>query len=376
MVRARSRERTRARDRWALTGGSGIVAPVDVGVLSLGDWLTDPITGARQSQAERHRSIVAHAAEAETAGFTSFHIGEHHFSHYIVSSPPVVLAAIAERTSTIRLSNGVALAANLDPVRVAEDYATLDLLSGGRVEPCFGRGTFFPGVYANFGQDERHAKARFAESVELICRLWTETEVEWSGEHRAPLHRATVQPRPLQSPRPPIWLGAGTSADSIDLAARLGLWLMLPTVFGTPEMFAPMVARYEEKWEEFGHDPADRRIGCCSHAHLGVSTESARSEWEARYLHYFSSVLEWQRESASIAGVTFPDFPLHDFDTMCSTIALCGSVDHVIERMASFREMLHVDTHLLMFDLGGLPHDEVSAQLAMAGDSLLPALEP
>ena len=344
---------------------------MDIGVLSLGDWLTDPISGIRQTQRERHRSIVTHAAIAEAAGFTSFHIGEHHFSNYIVSSPPVVLAAIAEHTSTLRLSNGVALAANLDPVRVAEDYATLDLISDGRVEPCFGRGTFFPGVYTNFGQEERHAKARFAESVELICRLWTETDVEWTGQHRSPLHRATVQPRPLQLPRPPVWLGAGTSPDSIDLAARLGLWLMLPTVFGTPEMFVSMVERYERKWEEFGHDPADRRIGCCSHAHLAATTEQARAEWEARYLHYFASVLAWQKESAAVAGVEFPNFPLQDFDTMCATIALCGSPEHVAERMAEFRELLHLDTHLLMFDLGGLPHDDVTAQLDLAGSELL-----
>lgn len=347
---------------------------MQMGILTLGDRIEDPTTGAIVNDAERHRAIVDAAAHAEAVGFSSIHLGEHHFSDYVVSSPPVVLAAIAERTSTIRLSNGVALGANLDPVRMAEDYATVDVLSGGRVEPCLGRGTFFPDVYRQFGQDERQAKARFAENVELICRLWEETDVSWEGEFRSPLFGVTTRPRPVQQPRPPMWLGAGVSPHSVELAARLGLWLMLPTVFGTPEMFAPMVELYEQRWEAHGHDPADRRIGCCSHAHIGADHDGARKEWEPRYLRYFSSVLAWQRASAQRAGVDFPDLPIDDFDTMCATIALCGSPDHVLERMASIRETLHLDTHLLMFDLGGLPHPEVLAQLDLAGTDILPVV--
>jgi len=340
----------------------------------LGDWVTDPVTGHRPTQGERHRSIVDSAVAAEDGGFDAFHIGEHHFCEYIVSSPAVVLGAVAARTTRLRLSNGVALAANLDPVRICEDYATVDALSDGRVEPCFGRGTFFPGVFSNFGQHESDAAERFAESIELICRLWTEEGVTWSGRFRPDLAAVTVQPRPGQQPRPPIWLGAGTSKASVDLAARLGLRLMLPTVFGTPEMFAPMVQRYIRKWEEFGHDPADRRIGCVSHAHVGRHHEATRSAWEPRYLAYFEAVLRWQRQSAEAAGVEFGAFPLADFDTMCSTIAVCGSVDHVLERMAHIADILSIDTHLLMLDLGGLPHDELIDQIDQFGAEVLPSL--
>jgi len=345
---------------------------MDLGLLSLGDWIADPVTGERISQSERHRSIVDSAVAAEAAGFGMFAIGEHHFSDYIVSSPPTVLAAIAARTSTLRLSNGVALAANLDPVRVCEDYATVDAISAGRAEPCFGRGTFFPGVYTNFGQHEADARERFAESVELICRLWTEESVTWEGQFRPPLRNVTVQPRPTQTPRPPIWLGAGVSKESVDLAARLGLWLMLPTVFGTPEMFAPVVERFKRKWEEAGRDPADRRIGCVSHFHIGTDHDLARKEWEPRYLKYFASVLEWQQQSARAAGVTFGELPLQDFDTMCSTIAICGSPEHALDRMAHIRELLSLDTHLLMLDLGGMPPGELLDQVAMVGETIIP----
>ncbi|MFZ9399065.1 MAG: LLM class flavin-dependent oxidoreductase, partial [Ilumatobacteraceae bacterium] len=161
------------------------------GLLSLGDLIRDPITGEMRSPAQRHRNLIDQAVWAEAAGFDTIHFGEHHFSRYIMSSPQVVLAAAAERTTTLRLSTGVTLAANLDPVRVAEDYATVDAISNGRIEPCFGRGTLFPDVYSEFGQDESCATDRFAESLELILRLWSEENVTWSGKYRAPLHDAT-----------------------------------------------------------------------------------------------------------------------------------------------------------------------------------------
>src|SRR4051794_7776316 len=272
---------------------------MDVGLLTLGDLITDPLTGARRTHAERHRNIVDQAVLAEAVGFSSVHVGEHHFCDYIVSAPPVVLAAIAERTSTLRLSTGVALGVNLDPVRLAEDYATVDVLSGGRVEPCIGRGTFFPHTFTAFGQDPRQAHAMFAEHLELLLALWRDGEVSWSGTFRAPLDGMTTTPRPMQRPRPPIWLGAGASSSSVELAARLGLRLMLPTVFGTPEMFVPMVELYEQRWEEHGHDPAQRRIGCVSHAHVAADGAMARARWEPRYRAYIEWVNDLQTRSSA-----------------------------------------------------------------------------
>jgi alkanesulfonate monooxygenase SsuD/methylene tetrahydromethanopterin reductase-like flavin-dependent oxidoreductase (luciferase family) len=344
-----------------------------VGLLTLGDLCTDPVTGRRPTPAQRHRQLVDQAALAESVGFESVHLGEHHFNDYILSSPPVVLAAIAERTATLRLSNGVALAANLDPVRVAEDYATVDVLSNGRVEPCFGRGTLFPDVYDGFGQCESDAKDRFAENVELVQRLWSEEQVTWQGDFRAPLRQATVHPRPVQSP-PPIWIGAGMSVESIDLAARLGCRLMLPTVFGAWPMFRPIVDRFVEQWERHGHDPAARRIGACSHAFVARDSTDAKRRWAPRYLHYLQSVIDWQRSSAERAGAWFANFPLKDFETMISTIAICGSPAEVVDRMGEARELLHLDTHILMFDMGGIGDDELFPAIELIGAEVLPQL--
>ena len=347
---------------------------MDIGLLTLGDWVSDPVTGLRRTQAERHRSLVDQAVAAEAAGFSSVHLGEHHFSEYILSSPSVVLAAIAERTSTLRLSNGVALAGNLDPVRVAEDYATLDVLSGGRTEPCFGRGSVFPDVYTFFGQDPRDAQARFGENVRLIDRLWrVEEPIDWSGSFRAPLTDVSSHPRPVQRPRPPIWIGGGLSTDTVDLAVELGCWLMLPSVFGTWELFAPVVERYIEGWEAAGHDPATRRIGCCSHFHVAVDGDTARSRFRDRYLAYLHAVNGWIAQSARRAGFGEPKNVLvPDFERAIETIAICGSPEQAIDRIGAAREMLHLDTQILMLDLGGMPDAEIYDNIDLIGAEIIP----
>ncbi|MCX6520653.1 MAG: LLM class flavin-dependent oxidoreductase [Actinobacteria bacterium] len=342
---------------------------MDVGLLSLGDHLTDPVTQVRVTQAQRHRSLVEQSVLAEQVGFRSVHLGEHHFCDYILSAPPIVLAAIAERTTTLRLSTGVTLGANLDPVRVAEDYATVDLLSGGRVEPVIGRGTAFPHTFAAFGQDAADARAAFDEHVELLVRIWeTDGPVTWSGHHRAALDGVQVLPRPMQTPRPPMWLGAG-SVESVELAARLGLWLILPTVFGRPEAFVPVVERYLAGWESAGRARSDARIGCVSHCHVAATSQEARATWEPRYTAYMTWVTEFIATGMGIT--TIPSF---DYDSTVGSMALCGSPAEVLDRMGQLRELLHLDTHLVMFDMGGLPEAELHRTITMFGTEVIPEL--
>jgi alkanesulfonate monooxygenase SsuD/methylene tetrahydromethanopterin reductase-like flavin-dependent oxidoreductase (luciferase family) len=341
-----------------------------VGLLSLGDLVTDPVTTQRRSPAQRHRNLVEQAVLAESVGFDMVNLGEHHACDYILSAPAVVLGAIAERTSRLRLSTGVALGVNNDPLRLAEDYATVDALSGGRVEPVVGRGTYFPHTFAALGQDPGCAKEVFAEHVELLVRLWSEEDVHWSGRHRAPLEGVTMHPRPTQMPRPPIWLGAGGSVESVDLAARLGLWLMLPTVFGTPEQFRPMVDRYCEQWERHGHDLATRRIGCCTHFFVAPTTAAARTAWAPRYHAYVQFVSDLIAWSTGGRGAVAP----FDFDRLTSTIAVCGSPAEAVDRLGRFRDLLSLDTSLLMLDMGGMPDDELFAAIELTGAEVIPQL--
>jgi alkanesulfonate monooxygenase SsuD/methylene tetrahydromethanopterin reductase-like flavin-dependent oxidoreductase (luciferase family) len=342
---------------------------MDVGLLSLGDLITDPVTGTRRTHAQRHRNLVEQAVAAEAVGFSSVHLGEHHFCEYILSSPPVVLAAIAERTTTLRLSTGVALGVNLDPIRLAEDYATVDVLSGGRVEPCIGRGTFFPHTFEVFGQESSNAAAVFAENLEILVEVWEREDASWSGTYHSPLRNVTVNPRPVQTPRPPIWAGVGASPESIDLAARLGLWIMLPTVFGTLDMFRKAVDLYEARWEHYGHPASAKRIGCCTHTYIHESSQRARQIWEPRYRAY----IEWVNalQSASSGG-KMSGLGNFDFEALTASTAMCGSPEEVVDRMGSMREKLHLDTQILMFDMGGLPDTELFDVIELAGESLLP----
>ncbi len=299
---------------------------MDVGLLSLGDLLPDPNSGDCLSPSQRHRAIVESAVLAEQAGLASVWLGEHHFCDYILSAPPVVLAAVGERTRAMRLGTGVALLPHHDPVRLAEDYATVDALSGGRVDLVVGRGVLRR-TYADFGQDADQSREMFAEKLELLVRLWSEEDVHWSGKFRAPLEGVTVHPRPVQTPHPPIWVGGGSSNASVDLAARLGLALMLPSVLAPPDAFLPLVDRYRERSAAAGHDPARIRVGACSHVHVAADSQTARERWKPYHMHYIGwvmgTLLPWGGLNVSTeGGLPMPSF---DFDHLIRGPSICGS---------------------------------------------------
>ena len=342
------------------------------GLLTLGDHLPDPESGRKTTHAERHRQIVELGVRAEELGFDSVWLGEHHLCDYILSCPPVVLAAIGERTSQIRLGTGVTLAGSLDPVRTAEDYATLDVLSGGRVELVSGRGVMRR-TYSDFGHDPDRSREIYAENVELIVRLWTESEVSWQGEYRAPLDRVSIKPRPAQTPRPPIWIGGGSSNASIDLAARLGLKLMLPTVFGPPDAFVPFVERYRERYAAAGHDPAGLAVGACSHVHVARDTQTARKRWEPYHMHYIRWVIEdllpWGGANLQL-GSGLGRVP--EFERLVAGPSICGSPAEVVDRISHTRELLGLDVHLAMFDHGAISDAFLDESLELFASEVLP----
>ena len=258
-------------------------------LMSLGDYIQDPITGSLPTPAERHRMLVEAAAVAEEAGWSGVNIGEHHGIDYIYSAPPVVLAAIGERTTTLRLGTAVTLMANLDALRAAEDYATLDVLSNGRVDVVAGRGNFFASTYTLFGQDVEESRERFDEGVELFDLLWTSGPLKWRGKFRAPINGEALQPQPLQR-NTPMWIGGGSSPETAELAARLGFKLMLPSAFGNPAVFTPIADTYREHFRQAGHS-TEPEVGGCWHVNVGKTSQEAKARWEPRYRRYH----EWMR---------------------------------------------------------------------------------
>jgi alkanesulfonate monooxygenase SsuD/methylene tetrahydromethanopterin reductase-like flavin-dependent oxidoreductase (luciferase family) len=341
-------------------------------LMSLGDLITDPVTGNRPTAQQRHRAFADMAVHGEAAGFHGVNMGEHHGIEYIYSAPPVLLAAIAERTTRLRLGTAVTLLANLDPLRVAEDYATLDILSGGRVDIVGGRGNFFASTYTLFGQPLEESKARFAENAELLDELWKGKPVHWSGQFRAPVNGETLQPAPLQEAKDAMWIGGGSSPESVDLAARLGWKLMLPSAFGKPAFFEPIVDRYLEQWSAHGHVHAPE-VGAAWHVFCAPDSQVARQRWEPRYRAYH----EWMQRLLQDVNPAIPAHNARPFDFGWLTTegpAIVGSPAEVTERIAALSAQLHVTTHLLYMDMGGMPAGELSDAIDLVGGNVIPAL--
>lgn len=339
-------------------------------LMTLGDQVTDPVTDHRESAIERHRAIVEAAVVADEGGFEGVHIGEHHGLEYIYSCPPVILAAIGERTKNIKLSTAVTLLANLDPVRAAEDYATLDALNNGRVEMVAGRGNFFTSTYTLFGQNPDDSHELFEENVELLLDLWTGKPVTWQSKHRAPLDAFALQPAPEQVP--PLWIGGGASESTLELAARLGLDLMLPSAFGNPAMFIPVVDAYLERYASYGHT-RQPRVGACWHLNVDADSQRARERWMPRYKAYF----DLMTTVISRVNPNPPPFITKPFDfEFLSTKgpAIVGSPAEVVDRLGEVSEMLHADVNLLSIDMGGQPADEFRAMVELLSSEVLPQL--
>jgi alkanesulfonate monooxygenase SsuD/methylene tetrahydromethanopterin reductase-like flavin-dependent oxidoreductase (luciferase family) len=341
-------------------------------LMSLGDHITDPVTGFRPTAQERHRAFVTMAVRAEDAGFNGVNIGEHHGIEYIYSAPPVVLAAIAERTTALRLGTAVTLLANLDALRIAEDYATLDSLSDGRVDVVSGRGNFFATTYALFGHSVADSKERFAENAELLDELWKGKPVHWTGRFRASISGECLQPPPVQEARDALWIGGGSSTESVDLAARLGWKLMLPSAFGRPAFFAPIVERYLEQWAAHGHGHAPE-IGAAWHVFVAPDSQVARARWEPRYRAYH----EWMQRLLGQVNPAVPAQHVRSFDFDWLTAegpAIVGSPAEVTERIAELSALLHVGTHLLYMDMGGMAPAELYGAVDLFGSAVIPAL--
>lgn len=333
-----------------------------LGLLSLVDLLPDPVSGGQVSTAERYRGLVSSAVAAEAAGFCTLGVGEHHFSHYILPSPFLVLSYVAAATSTIELGTSVTLLANSDPVRIAEDLATLDVLTAGRAEATFARGVDEATMQAFGIGTITELRPRFEENLRLVLRLLTEEEVTWRGRYRGPLDHVRLEPRPVQQPRPRINIGGGLSTVSADLASALGLPFVLPSLFKYPEDYRAIVDRYRAGMIANGFaDQVSVTFPC--YFHVARTGQEARRRWRPYLDTYVSFAADFRAVGARAL----------DFDTLLGGPAVCGSPAEVTDRLGQFVELLGLDRILLMVDLGGLPIANVLEVIELAGAEVLPA---
>src|SRR3954452_8884328 len=244
-----------------------------LGVDSFVSTVTDPATGHVVGPVERMEHLLEEIELADRSGLYSFGIGEHHRSEYYDSAPPVILAAAAARTSRIRLGSAVAVLSAADPVRVFQQFATLDLISGGRTDLVVGRGSFTES-FPLFGLDLADYDSLFAEKLDLLLRIREAPQVTWSGQHRAPLTGQGVYPRPVQE-RLPIWVGVGGAPESFVRAGLLGLPLMVAIIGGEPRRFAPLVELYRRAGAQAGHAPETLQVGLHVFGYVGESRRHA-----------------------------------------------------------------------------------------------------
>ena len=249
---------------------------MELGLYTFAELTPDPATGRAISPAVRLRNLVEEARLADEVGLEVFAVGEHHRPDFAVSAPVVALAAIAERTERIRLSSAVTVLSSDDPVRVFQQYATLDLLSGGRAEIMAGRGSFIES-FPLFGYDLADYDDLFAEKLDLLLRLRDDERVSWTGRLRTPLDEAGIYPRPTQDLLP-VWVAVGGNPASAARAGALGLPMALAIIGGMPERFAPFAEIHRRAALETGH--AVPALSINSHGFVAAtSQEAADASW-------------------------------------------------------------------------------------------------
>jgi probable LLM family oxidoreductase len=259
-----------------------------LGIDSFVSVVTDPATGRDVTPVERVQHLLEEVEQADRSGLDTYGIGEHHRAEYLDSAPAVLLAAAAARTSRIRLGSAVKVLSASDPVRVFQEFATLDLISQGRIDLVVGRGSFTE-AFPLFGLDLQDYDALFAEKLELLLAIRASEQVTWSGQHRAPLTGQGVYPRPLQDPLP-IWVGVGGTPASFVRAGLLGLPLMVAIIGGEPARFRPLVDLYREAGREAGHDPATLQVGLHCFGFVGESDQQAADAFYPGWAQMFTTI--------------------------------------------------------------------------------------
>ena len=338
---------------------------MEVGVYTFAELAPDPTTGRAISPAQRMRNLVEEVALADQVGLDVFGVGEHHRPDFAVSSPVVALAAAAERTKNIRLTSAVTVLSSLDPVRVFQDFATLDLLSGGRAEIMAGRGSFIES-FPLFGYDLNDYDELFTEKLDLLLNLRTSERVTWLGRHRAPLHDIGVYPRPIQNPLP-IWIAVGGTPQSFVRAGLLNLPLAVGIIGGSPEQFVPLVELYRESATRAGHDPKQLSVGINSHAYVAETSQRAADEFFPSYAGMMTRIGR-ERGWSPMTRTQFNQL------TSQRGALVVGSPQQVIEKILFEHEIFGHQRFLAQISVGTMPHDQVMRAIELLGTEVAPAV--
>ena len=321
--------------------------------------------GPEIDPARRLRNLLEEIELADQVGLDVFGVGEHHRPDYAVSAPAVVLAAAAERTTAIRLTSAVTVLSSDDPVRVFQNFATLDLLSGGRAEIMAGRGSFIES-FPLFGYDLGDYDELFAEKLELLLELRESERVTWSGKHRAALEDAGVYPRPVQDPLP-VWIAVGGTPQSVVRAALLGLPLAIAIIGGQPERFAPLARLYREAARGAGHDPARLPISINSHTYVAERPQQASDE----YFPTYAAMMNRIGRERGWAPMSHGQF---EAGRSPRGALVVGSPEEVVDKILFQHELFGHRRFMAQISVGAMPHAKVMRAIELFGTEVAPVV--
>lgn len=338
---------------------------MEIGIYTFAETALDPTTGGQTGAQQRLSDLLEEIELADQVGLDVFGVGEHHRPDYSVSTPAVVLAAAAARTKNIRLTSAVSVLSSDDPVRVFQDFATLDLISGGRAEIMAGRGSFTES-FPLFGQDLQDYEELFAEKLELLLKLREEERITWSGRHRAAIDDRAVYPRPVQNPLP-VWIAVGGTARSVARAATLGLPMALAIIGGMPARFRPMVELYRDTAARAGHDPASLPLSINSHGFIADDSQDAA---DAAYPPFEQAMNRIGRERG------WPPTSRAHFEAEREPhgATFVGSPQQVIDKILYQHELFRHDRFLIQLTVGPMPHAKVMRAIELLGTEVAPAV--
>lgn len=340
--------------------------PFELGLFTFGDLMPDTAERKAVGAQERLADILAAAKLAEECGLDVFAVGEHHRLDMAISAPPVVLAAIAAVTQRLRLASAVTILSTADPVRVFEDFATVDLISGGRAEVIAGRGIFTES-FPLFGYDLADYDALFTEKLDLLLKINAAERVTWHGHFRSALNHAPVPPRPAQRALP-IWIGTGGTPASVERAGALGLPLALANISMPPAKLAPLAGLYREAAARAGHDAKSLKISVATHMHIQNDSQAALDTFYPYYAGYFATHSASQYRAQQITRAAY------DERAAVHGAIFVGSPQQIIDKILYERELFGHDRFMAQIDIGGLPYTDVARVIELFAGKVAPVV--
>lgn len=339
---------------------------IELGIGLFGDVHIDPTTGKMQSAAQRTQEIIEEIKLMDEVGVDFFGMGEHHRADYAVSSPEIILAAAASVTNNIKLGSAVSVISSTDPVKLFQDFATVDLLSDGRAEIMAGRGSFIES-FPLFGYELKDYAALFDEKLELLLRLNKQDTITWSGKFRKPLINQEVFPRPLRGSLP-VWVAVGGTTSSVIRAGKLGLPVMFAIIGGATESFKPLFEIYQQAWEDNGHAQEDFQVGVHMHAFFGKDAQTTADQYYPLYAAQMNRI-------GSSRGWPPYQRSQYDFGRSKHGHLVVGDVNESVEKILQVIETFGLTRFSAHMDVGSPHHQDMMKSIELYGTQIMPKVK-